>query len=517
MEERRSKIYSQAKDTAEYSGVIVGIGCSRMPTEWVAGPHRRAASAAPIRLLLWALLPLCAAAQGVNPDADSAPGRGNSEAAAAASSASPVRPKPTGADRQDLGVDWISLARASGRFLAVEQAFRLATEPGTRSGLKGPFIRNYLRSAGNLHGWADGDEFYVNYVGHPMQGSVAANLWAGNDVRYRTAEFGESPEYWKGRLRAAAFAWVYSTQFEIGAASEASIGGIQASFPQQGFVDHVVTPTLGTAWMIAEDALDRYVIRRIEDRASNRWIRMLARTGLNPTRTFANAMQGAAPWHRQTRAGVLTYRPIPSGRTNVTAIPRPVSQIADPPGAPPFELAVTFQAERLSGRGKPVACAGGGAIAGVRVAASWQLIADIGGCKMLGLGPNLSGDSLAYLAGARWVHAGGSPWTTHLQFLVGGQKLTAERLWPERKKLLQQLAAGPDALPALHDRYTDQAETNGFAIAAGAGIGYKVSRALAIRVAEFSYRHSWVGPVWGNTYCESVKVVSGLVLRMGTW
>ena len=63
--------------------------------------------------------------------------------------------------------------RASGRFLAVEHAFRLATEPGTRDGLKGKFFGNYARAVGSIHGWSDGDEFYVNYVGHPAQGSVA--------------------------------------------------------------------------------------------------------------------------------------------------------------------------------------------------------------------------------------------------------------------------------------------------------------------------------------------------------
>ena len=52
-----------------------------------------------------------------------------------------------------------------------------------------------------------GDEFYVNYVGHPMQGCVVGFLWVGSDVHYRHAEFGKSPVYWKSRLRAAAFAW----------------------------------------------------------------------------------------------------------------------------------------------------------------------------------------------------------------------------------------------------------------------------------------------------------------------
>ena len=99
---------------------------------------------------------------------------------------------------------------------------------------------------------ADGDEFYVNYVGHPMEGAVSGFLWAQNDRAYRRAEFGKSAAYWNGRLRAAGFAWVFSTQFEIGPLSEASIGGIQAQWPQQGFVDHIIAPSIGMGWMIAE-------------------------------------------------------------------------------------------------------------------------------------------------------------------------------------------------------------------------------------------------------------------------
>jgi hypothetical protein len=51
----------------------------------------------------------------------------------------------------------------------------------------------------NLHGWADGDPFYVNYMGHPIQGAVAGRIWQLNDPRYNKAEFGRSRAYWKGK------------------------------------------------------------------------------------------------------------------------------------------------------------------------------------------------------------------------------------------------------------------------------------------------------------------------------
>lgn len=165
----------------------------------------------------------------------------------------------------------------------------------------------YVNSVTNLHGWADGDPIMVNYVGHPMQGSVSGDIWIQNDPKYRTAEFGRNRRYWVSRLRAATFAWAYSEQFEIGPISEASIGHVQNYFPQQGFVDHVITPAVGFGWMVAEDFLDRYVVKRIEAWTTNRCalrplrvIRMVARGGLNPSRSFANAMAFREPWHRDT-------------------------------------------------------------------------------------------------------------------------------------------------------------------------------------------------------------------------
>lgn len=94
----------------------------------------------------------------------------------------------------------------------------------------------------------DGDLFYVNYVGHPIQGSASGFIWVQNDGKYRKAEFGNNSVYWKSRMRATAFSWAYSTQFEIGPISEASIGKIQSRYPQQSWVDHVATPVIGLAW-----------------------------------------------------------------------------------------------------------------------------------------------------------------------------------------------------------------------------------------------------------------------------
>ncbi len=224
---------------------------------------------------------------------------------APADTASATAPEPV------EGVQWKPLLAQSAAFLGVMHGFRLATEQGTRNNLGGAFWRGYTNSAGNLHGWSDGDPAYVNYLGHPMQGAVAGRLFNQNDPQFRRAVFGRNAPYWKSRLRAAAYAWAFREQFEIGPISEATIGKIQNDYPQQGFVDHVITPSLGLFWMVGEDAIDRYLIERIERWTHNPWARLLVRGGLNPTRSLANVLRGQAPWSRDTRSGVLDYEPAP--------------------------------------------------------------------------------------------------------------------------------------------------------------------------------------------------------------
>jgi hypothetical protein len=400
------------------------------------------------------------------------------------------------------GADWQAAGAASARLLVVMHAFRWATEPGTRQGgfaLGEP----YLRSAASLHGWADGDPFYVNFVGHPMEGAVAGRIFSLNDPAYRRAEFGQSAAYWKGKLRAAAFAWAFSTQFEIGPLSEASIGHIQRDFPQQGFADHVVTPAMGLAWTVAEDALDRYGIQWLEDRTGNRWVRLAVRSGLNPTRTFANVLAGKAPWHRDTRPGILQYQ--------AAAAPRPkaLSLHSSRAGIPaPFEFSAEGSVRRIGDR----PCVGGGAEVAWRVAPDWQAVLDVNGCKMLELEKNSSGDALIFQLGTRWTPAPTGKWSPYTHLFIGGVKLTREQLLPDKKT--QVLAANRNLDPALaytlHGQYTRQQDATGLAVSAGTGVDYRVNPALAIRVARLDYLRTRLPG-------SGVQLTTGIVLRIGTW
>jgi hypothetical protein len=200
---------------------------------------------------------------------------------------------------------WGPALRQANIFLGIEHLFRLGTERGTRTGLKGPFLRDYGRSIRSIGGWGDGDPFLVNYVGHPMGGAVAGFIAIQNDPGYRRVQFGRSRHYWTSRLRAMAFAAAYSEQFEIGPLSEATIGNIQMMPQSNGIVDHVITPTAGMGWIVAEDALDKYVVRRFERWNSNPVARILVRGFLNPSRSFSNMLRGKYPWYRDDRGGVV--------------------------------------------------------------------------------------------------------------------------------------------------------------------------------------------------------------------
>lgn len=414
------------------------------------------------------------------------------------------------------GVAWRHLFLSSITFLAFEHAFRCATEQGTRDGFGGSFLSGYGNAVGNLHGWADGDPFLVNYIGHPMQGSVTGFVWQHNDRAYRDVVFGKNARYWKAKLRGTAFSYLYSVQFEIGPVSEASLGHIQSAYPQQGFVDHVVTPLIGLGWTVVEDSLDRYVIRSIESHTSNPYYRVLAR-GLNPSRAFANVLGGRFPWDREDRPS--PFRPYPEHLAVVTEIEQETRKIEvhPPPGVAPFEVTMTPTFRQYIGAGSQGSCAGGGGSGAIRIASDWQIVVDVQGCKLTGLGPNLTGDSLNYMAGPRWTPQASSRWSPHAQVLVGGAKLTEEKTNPELRKELLAAATPTTDFNKLHTEYTQQYDTNGFALLAGIGVDYKVNKALAFRVASLDYTRSWTGNLNQVTYDQGLQFTSGLIIRMGTW
>ncbi len=194
------------------------------------------------------------------------------------------------------GFQWGLAIRQSLFFLAVQHGYAM-TQPKTRTALRGPFFKDYVASVRSLSGWSDGGKFFTNYVAHPMQGSFVGFIQIHNDPRGMRQTFGKSGEYWKSRMKALAWSAAWSTQFEIGPISQASIGNVGHG-GKQTYIDLVVTPTVGIGMLITEDILDKYVVRRIERWSGSFLLRAFARMIFNPTRSVANIVRFELPWHR---------------------------------------------------------------------------------------------------------------------------------------------------------------------------------------------------------------------------
>jgi len=216
------------------------------------------------------------------------------------------------ADDDDTSVDttprfhWKAAFAQSGLFLAIQHGIRM-TQPKTRDLLGGPFFRNWGKSFTNLHGWGDGDNFVTNYMAHPMQGSVTGRIFINNSDRSKKLEFGNNKEYWQSRLKAMAWSAAWSTQFELGPVSEATIGhvGLRTvkGHSTMAYVDLVVTPTIGTGVLTLEDIADKYLLKRWIEKSHGptSFETKLFRCLFTPTAAFANILRFKMPWKRNDR------------------------------------------------------------------------------------------------------------------------------------------------------------------------------------------------------------------------
>ncbi len=411
-------------------------------------------------------------------------------------------------ERQNDKVQWKPLMGASSMYLGIMHGFRIATEEGTRTALHNSVFGGYFRALGSMHGWSDGDGYFENYLGHPIEGGVASYIWIHNDPKYRTVEFGKSRDYWMGRLRAYAYAWAFSEQFEIGLTSEASIGQIQRYCCAYGFVDHVITPNFGMIWVVGGDMLDRYVVRKTEDRTRNLVVRALVRSGLNPPLVFANLMTLQAPWHRENRPGIRSY----SGELYTHQLGHAETDPSALPHIPTFELTATVPTLTRYGN---LSCLGGGGEAGFRISDSWQWTGEVGGCTLGNDRPSgWSGDSLTFLTGPQWVRHTESHWTPYFRVRIGGQKITQDYCleYEESKVLTEKKLCKTDSTG-----YAKHYESTGIAFSTGTGVDLRINRALEARLISFDYVHSWLAPVAGTDFNQGFRFSVGLGLKVGTW
>jgi hypothetical protein len=250
-------------------------------------------------------------------------------------------------------------------------------------------------------------------------------------------------------MRAFVFSAAYSLAFEIGPFSEATVGKVQASWPQQGLQDWVVSPTIGLAWTLAEDSLDRYVVKPIEGKVQDPAVRALVRGWLNPSRSFANLMMFKLPWHRDTRDGITTYRPRAESANFRKVIEVPPDS-SDPYGRKPANFGFDIPLE-VTWFDK-LACIGGGTTATFPLGRSLDAVINVRGCKLLGLPQNTSGDSLTYMLGAQWSPKNAGVAVPHVRVMLGGHKVYEEKLLPDVEADL--LARGVKGT-YYHDVYLD--------------------------------------------------------------
>jgi hypothetical protein len=204
------------------------------------------------------------------------------------------------ADVEGRSFQWAAPIQQSFYFLSIQHGARLI-QPKTRREFGGRFAHDWGKAITGVDGWSDGDGVFTNFVGHPMQGAVSGYFQIHNDPKGKFLEFENSPTYWKSRLKAMAWSAAYSTQFEIGPLSEATIGHVGMRPGTSGYVDSVVTPTWGMGFIVAEDIVEKYLIRPLEESSAGSNRIRAYRTLFTPQKAFANVLRGKWPWFRDGR------------------------------------------------------------------------------------------------------------------------------------------------------------------------------------------------------------------------
>jgi hypothetical protein len=442
--------------------------------------------------------------------------------------------RPVQSQHSNPGVRWFPVINESLLYTGVMHTFNLWTEAGTRDALNGHWFRNYMDSISELRGWSDSDTFMAPYVGHTLEGSTFGYVFRENDPKYRNVQWGDGRAYFVSLLRSMAWSAVWHTQWKIGPISEASIGNVMLH-ASPGFITLVDTPTLGTVEMIAEDAADRYLIIGLENRTTNRAIIILARSFLNPGRTFAKIMAFQVPWGRDSRLPLFRNDGLKVRKELVQAYrdgtsEKPILYVRQPSEARgvkfshtyPKEASIELSAypyyESFLGGGN---CIGGGGSGAARVSPGLQIVAEVNGCLVTGFpASNESGDSLSYGVGPRWTPRASHRFSPYGEFLFGGRKVTYEVDNTElHSQLLKEWNDGSGTLGHYPKRSDWSAETaeNGFSIAAGGGLDVVVTHPFAWRVINLQYTHTWMGNVDMMRPQNGIRITTEAVLRIGTW
>jgi Lipid A 3-O-deacylase (PagL) len=158
--------------------------------------------------------------------------------------------------------------------------------------------------------WADNNPLLDDYVGHPMMGSITNYLWIQNDPKSMTLEQTNTWPYWRRMVRALGFSTFFSFQWKLGPFGEAAVGHNgdhyfsdekgKVTTNETGWVELVTTPAGGFGWTLAEDALDKHVVRGLEEKSRNPFALTFYQF-LTPSRATANIFRFRPPWYRDSR------------------------------------------------------------------------------------------------------------------------------------------------------------------------------------------------------------------------
>lgn len=212
---------------------------------------------------------------------------------------------------RECRMHWRPLLASASTFLALQNTANLYTSYWYRyETMHGEWWDRYVDSVARWRWdhWSDDNPFLDDYIGHPMMGAITNSQWIGNDPKGMTLEQSNTWPYWRSRLRALEWSTLYSFEWKLGPVGEAGIGhngdhfftdhGVRTN--ETGWVELVTTPVGGLGWTLAEDALDRHVVRGLEGRSRNPVLLSLYQF-LTPARAFANLMGFRPPWYRESR------------------------------------------------------------------------------------------------------------------------------------------------------------------------------------------------------------------------
>ena len=225
----------------------------------------------------------------------------------------PLNQCPTDTTRaRECRIHWRGLLIESAAFNALLNAGNLYSGYWYRwETMHGKWFQRWFDSdlGWNWNHWVDGNPRMDQYVGHPMMGAITNYLWIQNDPKGATLEIGD-PGYWKRNMRATVFTTLYHFEWKFGPFGEAGVGHIGdhpthyvAGQPRNdtGIVELVTTPVGGLVWTLAEDGLDKVVVKRLEQTPKNPFALLLI-SFLTPSRSTANIFRWRPPWYRDERA-----------------------------------------------------------------------------------------------------------------------------------------------------------------------------------------------------------------------